>query len=83
MRLPIYRDQELLGGYTAWATLTPDGLPIVGEVPSIKGLYVVAGLTGNDFHLAPSIGEGLAQMIVGQPVSAFDPAALAPGRFDS
>jgi sarcosine oxidase subunit beta len=80
-RLPIYRDQKIMGGHTAWATLTPDGLPIVGEVAEIEGLYVVAGLTGNDFHLAPSIGEGMAQMIVGQPVSAFDPAAFAPGRF--
>jgi len=80
-RLPVYRDQELLGSHSAWATLTPDGLPIVGQVKEIEGLYVVAGLTGNDFHLAPSIGEGLAQMILGQPVSAFDPAAFAPSRF--
>lgn len=81
-RLPQYRDQELLGGHAAWATLTPDGLPIVGQLEQIEGLYVVAGLTGNDFHLAPSIGEGVAQMVVGQPVSAFDPEALRPTRFD-
>ena len=80
-RLPIYRDQKSLGGHSAWATLTPDRLPIVGKVEGIKGLYVVAGLTGNDFHLAPSIGEGMAQMIVGQPVSAFVPEAFSPGRF--
>ena len=79
--LPVYRGQELLGGATTLATLTPDGLPIVGAVAEIEGLYVAAGLTGNDFHLAPSIGEGLAQMVSSQPVSAFDPVALAPGRF--
>lgn len=81
-RLPGYRDEEVLGGHSAWATLTPDRLPIVGRASQdIEGLYVVAGLTGNDFHLAPSIGEGLAQMIVGQPVSAFDPDAFSANRF--
>ncbi len=81
LRLPIYQDQEVLGGHAAWATLTPDRLPIVGPVKEIEGLYVVAGLTGNDFHLAPSIGEGLAQLVQGLPVSAFDPNALSPQRF--
>jgi len=80
-RLPIYRDQEDLGTHTAWLTVSPDGVPVVGPVNSIKGLYVMAGFSGRDFHLAPSIGEGLAQMILGNPVSAFDPAALSPDRF--
>lgn len=80
-RLPIYNDQEMVGGAVSWATLTPDGLPVVGAIEQIPGLFVVAGLTGNDFHLAPSIGEGLAQRILGQPVSAFDPDAFSPARF--
>lgn len=81
-RLPIYADAEQLGSQRSLATLTPDGLPIAGEVEGVRGLFVVAGLTGNDFQLAPSIGSGLAQMILGQPVSAFDPGFLSPARFD-
>jgi glycine/D-amino acid oxidase-like deaminating enzyme len=80
-RLPVYRDMEGLGDSTATVTLTPDGLPIIGPVEEIPGLWVVTGFSGNDFHLAPSIGEGLAQMILGQPVSAFDPAFFSPERF--
>lgn len=80
-RLPAYRDQELLGSRTSWTTLTPDHRPLAGAIEQIPGLYAVAGTTGNDFQLAPSIGEGLAQMICGQPVSAFDPEFFAPGRF--
>jgi glycine/D-amino acid oxidase-like deaminating enzyme len=80
-RLPIYKDQDLLGGATTLASLTPDGLPMVGPIEQIPGLFVVAGLTGNDFHLAPSIGEGMAQQILGQPVSAFDPDPFSPSRF--
>lgn len=80
-RLPIYKDQEDLGTHSAWLTVSPDGVPVVGPVESIPGLYIMTGFSGRDFHLAPSIGEGLAQMILGQPVSAFDPKALSPGRF--
>lgn len=80
-RMPIYRDMKDLGGQAAWITLTPDERPIVGPVKEIPGLYVVTGFTGNDFQLAPSIGEGLAQMILGQPVSAIDPEFFSLERF--
>ncbi|MEC8494015.1 MAG: hypothetical protein VXZ39_03780 [Planctomycetota bacterium] len=79
--MPVYRDMKDLGGQAAWITLTPDEIPIVGPVKEIPGLYVVAGFTGNDFQLAPSIGEGLSQMILEQPVSAIDPAFFSLDRF--
>lgn len=80
-RMPIYRDQSAQGGNVSWMTLTPDGRPIAGPVEAVPGLWVVAGFSGNDFQLAPSIGEGLAQMILGEPVSAFDVDFLSPKRF--
>ncbi len=80
-RMPIYRDMGSMGGTEAAIVRTPDNLPVVGQVPGIEGLYVVTGFTGNDFHLAPSIGEGVAQMILEQPVSAFDPERLSALRF--
>jgi len=43
----------------------------------------VTGFSGNDFQLAPSIGEGLAQMILGQPISAIDPEFFSPDRFEA
>ena len=80
-RLPVYRDQEDKGTHTAWVTVSPDGVPVVGAVESIPGLYVMTGFSGRDFHLAPSIGEGMAQLVMGQPVSAFDVETLSPKRF--
>lgn len=81
-RMPIYKDMADLGGQAAWITLTPDENPIVGPVKEIPGLYVVTGFSGNDFQLAPSIGEGLAQMILGQPVSAIDESFFSLDRFE-
>jgi glycine/D-amino acid oxidase-like deaminating enzyme len=80
-RLPMYRDSELMGGQAYRVVLTPDSHPVVGPVHGIEGLYVIAGFSGNDFQLAPSIGEGMAQMILGQPISAFDPEFFSPARF--
>jgi len=80
-RMPHYKDLEELGSQVSWITLTPDRRPIAGPIEAVPGLFVVAGFSGNDFQLAPSIGEGLAQMIVGQPVSAFDPEVFSLGRF--
>lgn len=80
-RMPVYKDMADEGGQAAWITLTPDDRPLVGPVKEIPGLYVVTGFSGNDFQLAPSIGEGLAQMILGQPVSAIDPEFFSLDRF--
>ncbi|QDV09906.1 4-methylaminobutanoate oxidase (formaldehyde-forming) [Planctomycetes bacterium Poly30] len=80
-RMPVYKDMAPRGNQAAWITLTPDQRPIVGPVKEIPGLWIVTGFSGNDFQLAPSIGEGLAQMILGQPVSAIDPEFFSPSRF--
>jgi glycine/D-amino acid oxidase-like deaminating enzyme len=79
--LPIYKDLPQLESRAHRLVVTNDLRPIVGPVRGVEGLFVVAGFTGNDFQLAPSIGEGLAQMVLGQPISAFDPAFFSPERF--
>lgn len=80
-RVPMYGDQKDVGSRAAWITLTPDEKPIIGPITELPGLYVVTGFNGNDFQLAPSIGEGLAQMLLEQPVSAFDPEQFSLKRF--
>ena len=79
--MPVYQDMKDLGGQAAWIPLPPDEIPIVGPIKEIPGLFVVAGFSGNDFHLAPSIGEGMAQMLLGQPVSAFSTDFFSLERF--
>ena len=80
-RLPVYRDMETKGSISHYTTVTKDLRPIVGPVQGIEGLYVVVGFSGSDFHLAPSIGEGIAQMLTGEPVTAFDPEFFSAERF--
>ena len=80
-RLPAYRAQADLGAQAAMYTLTPDSQALIGRLPQVAGLVIVSGFSGHGFKLAPSVGEGVAQMLHGEPVSAFEPAFFDPLRF--
>ncbi len=80
-RLPVYRELPDAGSQAAWYTLSPDHQAAIGPLAELPGAFVVAGFSGHGFKLAPSVGLGVAQMVVGQPVSAFEPAFFAPDRF--
>ncbi|MBK7642560.1 MAG: FAD-binding oxidoreductase [Planctomycetes bacterium] len=81
-RIPAYRAKKDAGTAVGLYTLTPDAQALIGPRREAAGLWVVAGFSGHGFKLAPSVGEGVAQMVCGQPVSAFDPEFFDPHRFD-
>src|SRR5690606_23292322 len=80
-RLPMYEGQADLESRAGWTTAALDGRPIVGAVPQIQGLFVATGFGDDAYRLAPAVGEGLAQELCAQPVSAYDPAWCSPARF--
>ncbi len=82
-RVPAYAELEDAGSEAAWYTLTPDAQPVIGPLRAVENLFVVAGFSGHGFKLAPSIGEGVTQMLFDEPVSAFDTEQFAPERFDA
>jgi glycine/D-amino acid oxidase-like deaminating enzyme len=80
-RLPAYRDRPELGAFCGMYTLTPDAQAVIGPLNDLPGLIVVSGFSGHGFKLAPSIGEGVAQMLWDEPLSAFDAEFFDPERF--
>ncbi len=80
-RLPAYRDRPEIGAFCGMYTLTPDAQALIGPVEELPGLVVVAGFSGHGFKLSPSIGEGVAQMLWDEPVSAFDTSFFDVERF--
>ncbi len=80
-RLPLYAGQKDAGSTVGMYTVSPDAQALIGPVNGIQGLFVVSGFSGHGFKLAPSIGEGVTQMIRGEPVSAFDTDFFSPQRF--
>jgi sarcosine oxidase subunit beta len=80
-RMPVYLERPDVGAFVGMYTLSPDSQALIGPIAELPGLIVVGGFSGHGFKLAPSIGEGVAQMIRGEPVSAFDVGFFAPDRF--
>ncbi|HKS59712.1 MAG TPA: FAD-binding oxidoreductase [Thermoplasmata archaeon] len=72
-----------LGVLRAWSGFyddTPDGLPIIGEDPRLKGFFHANGFGGHGFMLAPASTRRVASAVLGEPVD-LDPALFAPDRF--
>lgn len=75
-----------LGGFPVeahWAGLRPgnrDGLPLIGAVPGMEGLYINSGHFRNGVVLGPGSARMLAQIMGGQPVSVADPDPFRPAR---
>jgi glycine/D-amino acid oxidase-like deaminating enzyme len=67
-RMPTFADARFTAGWTGPYDITPDWNPVVGPVPGREGLFVAVGFSGHGFKLAPTIGESLAQAVLGLPV---------------
>jgi sarcosine oxidase subunit beta len=80
-RLPPYGSRAEREPQAALYTLTPDSQPILGRVRGIEGLLLASGFSGHGFKLAPSVGEGLAQLAFGEPATAFDEEFFDAERF--
>jgi len=68
-----------------WAGLrpvTPDGRPIVGADPDVRGLWYATGHGRNGVLLAALTGEIIASLVT-TGTSEIEIASLAPERFTS
>lgn len=74
-------DPETLQGRAGVRASTPDRLPLAGE--AAPGLFVLTGLGGRGFVLAPLLAEHIAAKALGAPSPLPAPLAhaLRPGRF--
>jgi len=65
----------------AWCGLegeSADGVPLIGPVPGIAGLYVAAGFSGHGFQLAPAVGAAVTASLCGDADPSLEP--LSPTR---
>jgi sarcosine oxidase subunit beta len=84
-RLPAFSEAPMRGGWAGVIMMSPDGRPIIDQVPSVRGLWVMLGDSGTSFKTAPAIGQSLAEWIVhGKPrlvdLTPFRSTRFAEGR---
>ncbi len=65
-RFPGLRGATYRSHHACAYDATPDEVFQIGAVPAVEGLYFVGGLSGHGFKHAPSLGESVAQLVVGE-----------------
>lgn len=83
-RMPAFNDAQCTAGWTGPYDITLDWNPMIGAVPEQENLYVAVGFSGHGFKMAPTVGESLAQLVLGQPprvpIEPYDMRRFSQGK---
>lgn len=77
-RFPGWADAELVRAWAGVCASTPDRRPLVGPVPGVEGLFVVAGFNGFGVMRAAGVARRLAGLLSAGGGSSRELEALAP-----
>lgn len=67
-QLSILEDVRVVRQWAGHYGISPDGQPIVGDVPEVDGYYLALGCA-KGFMLAPMIGKMMAEFLAGEETS--------------
>jgi sarcosine oxidase subunit beta len=79
--VPGLKDFNIIRIMAGLRPYTPDGLPLVGYVKGLDGLFMAAGHEGDGIALSAITGKIVAEMIC-EGKAYTDVSALDPNRFD-
>ncbi len=80
--LPALRQTRISAAWAGYIDSTPDGVPAIGEIHSVPGLFLAAGFSGHGFGIGPGAGHLIADLVTGsEPI--VDPKPYDPQRFDA
>lgn len=77
---PALKDVSVIRFFSGFRPYTPDGIPLLGEVGTLKGFYMAAGHEGDGIALSPITGKLIAEQIVCGKTS-YNIDAFSPNRF--
>jgi glycine/D-amino acid oxidase-like deaminating enzyme len=77
---PAFGRMEVAGRWAGLIDTTPDAVPIMGEAPSLPGLFLACGFSGHGFGIGPGAGRLMADLVTGA-TPVVDPAPYRPERF--
>ena len=61
---PDLAKAKIVRTWAGWMDASSDGVPSLGKVDEVPGLYVACAFNGHGFGIAPAAGEQLAKLIV-------------------
>jgi glycine/D-amino acid oxidase-like deaminating enzyme len=81
-RIPRLTDAESTGGWASLYDVSPDWMPVIGEIA--PGVFVDAGTSGHGFKLGPALGADVAALVTGSALEAgireFSPERFRSGK---
>ncbi|HUI16528.1 MAG TPA: FAD-binding oxidoreductase [Alphaproteobacteria bacterium] len=63
---PALRDVKVAETWAGMIEGTPDAIPVISPVESLKGFYIATGFSGHGFGIAPAAGRLAADIIAGE-----------------
>ena len=60
---PELADAKIVRTWAGWSDRSADGVPVLGAVDEIPGLYAACAFTGHGLGISPAVGDQLAKLI--------------------
>jgi sarcosine oxidase subunit beta len=79
--VPALKELNIIRVMAGLRPYTPDGLPLIGWVNGLEGLFIAAGHEGDGIALSPVTGKVVAGLICDKS-SFVDMAPFDPNRFE-
>ena len=71
---------EIAGAWAGYIDVTPDAIPVISRVDTVRGLVISTGYSGHGFGIGPGAGRLTADLVANdEPI--VDPHAFRLGRF--
>ncbi len=80
-RIPVLAEAGFFRGVTGCYDMSPDARPLLGPVPGVAGLHLVAGFSGMGFKISPAVGVVMAELVCEGRASTVDVTPFRPARF--
>lgn len=64
--LPFFKELRVVQSWAGAMDVTPDAIPVIGEVAQLPGLFLSTGYSGHGFGIAPGAGQLMAQLLTGE-----------------
>ena len=77
---PVFAGMQVAESWGGMIDVTPDAVPVIGEVPSIPGFFLASGFSGHGFGIGPGAGRLAADLVSGD-TPVVDPTPFRFARF--
>lgn len=78
---PAIAPGRIVNKWAGLRTIAADRAPVVGEDPSVKGFFWLAGQAGHGINTSPALGRIAAELLLQGTTNALEPALIHPTRF--